>query len=119
MARKFTDTEIEKCIAQLRDLIIDRESFLGDDEDYDSPFYRDIRYLRMAINILNDAKGNEDFVYSVRKPPEPPIFMARTNAPEVIERINRLFIKIGGWGNVQFLLENLRLIDRSDDVESV
>lgn len=73
----------------------------------------------MAISILNDVKSNEDFVYSVRTPPEPPIFMARTNDPEVIKRINRLFIKIGGWGNVQFLLENLRLIDRGDDDESV
>lgn len=38
MVRKFTDAEIEMCIAQLSDLILDRESFLGDDEDYNSPF---------------------------------------------------------------------------------
>ena len=117
MAIRYTSEEIANCIYQLRDLIRDRESFLGDDEDYNDPFRKDIHYLGMAINILNYWKNNPDFLYSVRVPTSPP-FMARTNDPAVIERINRLFIEIGGWSNVQFLLENLRLIDGSDENES-
>lgn len=50
----------------------------------------------------------EDFIYSVRRPEKPP-FIARTNDPKVIARINKLFIKIEGWENVKFLFENLRL----------
>lgn len=71
----------------------------------------------MAISILRDWKNNPDFLYSVRVPTSPP-FMARTNDPAVIERIERLFIEIGGWWNVQFLLENLRLINGGDKNES-
>ena len=102
------------CIECLGRLIQDRKDYVIDDKEL---YTDDIHYLGMAINILNDWKNSPDFLYSVRVPTSPP-FMARTNDPAVIERINRLFIEIGGWGNVQFLLENLRLIDRSDENES-
>lgn len=117
MAIKFTSEKIEDCISQLCDLIRDRESFLRGYEDDDDIFLKDIKYLRMAISILRDWKNNPDFLYSVRVPTSPP-FMARTNDPAVIERIERLFIENGGWGNVQFLLENLRLINGGDKNES-
>lgn len=108
MTIKYTSEEIANCISQLRDLIRDRESFVVGDNEHDEIFNKDIHYLKMAINILCDWKNNPDFFYSVRIPTSLP-FMARTNDPAVIERINQLFIEIGGWENVQFLLENLRL----------
>ena len=51
---------------------------------------------------------SENFIYSVRTP-EKPLFVARTNDPKVIERIYELFFKIGGWENLKFMFENLRL----------
>lgn len=50
----------------------------------------------------------EKLIYSVKTPEKPP-FIARTNNPATVERIYKLLIKIGGWENVKFLLENLRL----------
>lgn len=114
MAIRYTSEEIQRCIEQLSEILQARSDCLVDGKEL---YADDIRYLNMAISILNDWKNNPDFLYSVRVPTSPP-FMARTNDPVVIERINRLFIEIGGWSNVQFLLENLRLIDRSDENES-
>lgn len=51
---------------------------------------------------------DEDFVYSVRAAEKPP-FIARTNDPAVIEKIYNIFIRMGGWQEVKFLFENLRL----------
>lgn len=53
---------------------------------------------------------DEDFIYSVRGTEKPP-FIARTNDPAVIEKIYQLFIRMGGWQEVKFLFENLRLND--------
>lgn len=42
----------DEVIYQLRDLIIDRQSFVHDDVDYDSPFLMDIQALTQAIEML-------------------------------------------------------------------
>lgn len=46
---------------------------------------------------------------------EKPPFIVRTNDPEVIEKIYKLFMRIGGWENVKFLFENLRLNDETEE----
>lgn len=56
----YTDSEIENCVAQLSDLIFDRESFCHGDKDFDEVFRTDIYYLKMAINILNGLKKGEE-----------------------------------------------------------
>ena len=56
MTSKYTSEEVANCIYRLRDLIRDRESFVSKDNEPDDPFLKDIFYLRMAIDILNDWK---------------------------------------------------------------
>lgn len=50
--------------------------------------------------------------YSFHAPKKPP-FIVRTNDAEIIKRIEKLLIRIGGWENAKFLLENLRLNEDS------
>lgn len=55
----------------------------------------------------------DDFVYSVRSAEYPP-FVVKTNDSDVIEQIYQLLMRIGGWENAKFLLENLRLNDSQE-----
>lgn len=49
---KSKNTETEKCIKRLADLIRDRKSFITGDIEFDSVFLSDIHYLEKAIDIL-------------------------------------------------------------------
>lgn len=69
--------------------------------------------LKQSLFTIGDfippiKNAKEEYVYSIRTPKEPP-FVAKTNDPEVINHIYKLFVKMGGWEEAKFLLENLRM----------
>ncbi len=52
---RMKPTKYEKTIIQLNDLIRDRESFLRVNAEYDSVFNEDIKALKTAIKVLENA----------------------------------------------------------------
>ena len=50
------DKELEEAIKQLKDLVIDRESFIQNDSDHDDIFLKDKKAIEMALEALTDTR---------------------------------------------------------------
>jgi len=51
------ENKYEKTIAQLKDLIHDRESLLSGNAEYDDVFDEDIKALKIAVRVLSKANS--------------------------------------------------------------
>ncbi len=64
---KSKDMDLEKAIKQLKDLIIDRESFIQNDSDHDDVFLKDKKAIETVLQALEKLKEEcrqyREFIY--------------------------------------------------------